>query len=86
MIYTNYLICANSVFINVDEYLDDFKIEVEMINKAKCIVSYGQLEDFEIECGSVSVNYDGNLYYLECNGINISLKVEDGMILEYKIR
>lgn len=87
MIYTNYLICANTVYIDMNDFYDDFKIEAEMINTAKYLLSDGkELETYEIDEGVVNVTSDNNLYYLECNGINLSLNVEDRMIIDYKVR
>lgn len=87
MIYTNYLICANTVYIDMNDFYDDFKIEAEMINTAKYLLSEGKtLETYEISEGVVNVTSDNNLYYLECNGINLSLNVEDRMIIDYKVR
>ena len=87
MIYTNYLICANTVYFDMNDFYDDFKIEAEMINTAKHLLSGGKtLESYEIDEGVVNVICDGCCYYLECNGINLSLNVEDRMIIDYKVR
>ena len=87
MIYTNYLICANTVYIDMNDFYDDFKVEAEMINTAKHLLSDGkELETYEIDEGVVNVTSDNNLYYLECNGINLSINVEDRMIIDYKVR
>ena len=87
MIYTNYLICANTVYIDMNDFYDDFKMETEMINTAKKILSDGEaLETYEISEGVVNVVGNGDLYYLECNGVNLSLNVEDRMIIDYKVR
>lgn len=87
MIYTNYLICANTVYIDMNDFYDDFKVEAEMINTAKHLLSGGKtLETYEIDEGVVNVTSDNNLYYLECNGVNLSINVEDRMIIDYKVR
>lgn len=87
MIYTNYLICANTVYFDMNDFYDDFKMEAEMINTAKHLLSEDKtLETYEIDEGVVNVTSDNNLYYLECNGINLSLNVEDRMIIDYKVR
>ena len=62
-------------------------IAAEMINTAKYILSNDEtLETYEISEGVVNVVANGNLYYLECNGINLSINVEDRMIIDYKVR
>ena len=83
MIYTNYLICANSVYIDMNDFYDDFKIEAEMVNTAKYLIGSGkEIENYD----DVNVSRNGNLYYLECNGIHLTITVENRMIIDYKVR
>lgn len=87
MIYTNYLIMANSVYSELNEFYDDFVIEAQMIQKAKCILNCdGDLNNFEIEAGPVIVTRYDNEYYLNCNGLSLTLVVDDRMIVDYKVR
>ena len=71
--------CA-TVFTNINE-------DVKGKAHTKYILSNDEtLETYEISEGVVNVVANGDLYYLECNGINLSINVEDRMIIDYKVR
>lgn len=87
MIYLNYLICANSVFINIKDCFDDFETEAKIISEAKCLLACNSnLEDFYIDEGIVRVTSDGNYYYLDFNNLKLTIQVFDRMIIDYKVR
>ncbi len=87
MIYTNYLITANSIYSELNDFYDDFSIEAQMVQKAKCILNCGDdLVDYYIDEGLVQVTSLNDEYYLECNGINLTLVVRDRMIVDLKVR
>ena len=87
MIYTNYLITANSVYSELNDFYDDFSIEALMVQKAKCVLNCDdELSDFYIDEGFVSVSNYGDEYYLDCNGIALTLVVKDRMIIDLKVR
>lgn len=87
MIYTNYLITANSIYSELNDFYDDFSIETQMIQKAKCILNCDdELTDYYIDEGYVQVANYGDEYYLNCNGIELTLVVQDRMIVDLKVR
>lgn len=86
MLIADYVITANNVYINLDEFYDNFVIEAHIINEAKCLVANDMLEDFYIDEGLVSVYEDGSDYILSFYDIDIGIKVEDKMIIYYEIR
>ncbi len=87
MIYTNYLITANSIYSELNDFYSDFEIEAQMIFKAKCQLNCDDsLSDFETDFGMVNVVNMGDEYYLDCNGISLTITVIDRMIVDYKIR
>lgn len=87
MIYTNYLITANSIYSELNDFYDDFSIEAQMIQKAKCILNCDdELTDYYIDEGLVQVANYGDEYYLDCNGIELTLVVQDRMIIDLKVR
>ena len=87
MIYTNYLITANSIYSELNDFYDDFSIETQMIQKAKCILNCdGELTDYYIDEGLVQVSNYGDEYYLDCNAIELTLVVRDRMIIDLKVR
>lgn len=81
-----YVILANNVYIDLDEFYDDFYIEAKVINKAKCIVANNiPLEDFYIDEGLVSVYTQGSDYILSFNGVEYKLAIEENMITYYEV-
>ena len=57
MIYTNYLICANTVYFDMNDFYDDFKIEAEMINTAKNYNGYFKFDSAIFNYLSSSICY-----------------------------
>lgn len=82
----DYVITSNNIYINLDEFYDDFAIEAKIINEAKCLVANDMLEDFYIDEGLVSVYEDGSDYILSFGLLELSIKVEDRMITYMDIR
>lgn len=82
----DYVITSNNIYINLDEFYDDFAIEAKIINEAKCLVANDMLEDFYIDEGLVSVYEDGSDYILSFGLLELAIKVEDRMITYMDIR
>lgn len=86
ILIADYIITANNIYINLDEFYDDFALEAKIINEAKCLVANDMLEDFYVDGYLVSVYKDGSDYVLSYNGLDMAIKVEDKMITYLDIK
>lgn len=86
MASSEYIITSNNVYIKLNEFVDSYKCEAELISSAKCdLLNYGKLEDFDISDGTVYVYGNGDGYTLEHDGVTYNIKVEDSLIIDYSI-
>lgn len=86
LMIAEYIITSNNVYINLDEFYDDFVIEAKIINEAKCIAANtNSLEDFYIDEGLVSVYPNGSDYLASFNGITYKIIIEENMITYYSV-
>lgn len=85
MMMSEYIITANNVYINLNDFYDNFSIEAKIISEAKCIVAnYGELKDFYIDEGYVSVEDLNGSYVLSFNDLSYKISIEDKMITYYE--
>ena len=82
----NYLITTNNIEADLYNFIDDFSLEAELINKAKCVLlNEGDLDDLFLANGIAYVNKNNNDYYISYGDLNILLKVDDRIIIDYII-
>lgn len=83
---SEYIMTADSIYIKLNDFMDSFKDEAEIINKAKCeLANYGKLSDFYLSNGIANVNEDGPNYRVSYNGLNLYLYIDGKMIADYSI-
>ena len=83
---SDYLICANDVFADLNSFYDSFADEAELINSVKCLLINGEsLNEIYLSNGVAMAYMDGDNYYLSYNGLNLYLEQADGIIIDYRV-
>lgn len=86
MMISEYIILANEIYIDLDEFYDEFYLEAKVINEAKCVIANNdELIDFYVDGILINVVNEGSNYIFYFNGLEYILTVEDKMITYYDI-
>lgn len=84
LILNDYIYKSISVFNNIKDSIQILQYEASAIEYAKCVlINKQELEDFYINGYDVSVDRDGNDYYLSSYMGTLRLITNDGLILDY---
>ena len=84
---TDYIIKANSVYLNLEEYEKVFRLEAMIMNHIKCLLVRNEaLEDFMIDGVYVSVYGHNDEYDLYFHDYVISITVYEKQIVDFVIK
>lgn len=84
---TDYIIKANSVYLNLEEYEKVFRLEALIINHIKCLLVRNEtLDDFMIDGVYVSVYGHNDEYDLYFHDYVISITVYEKQIVDFVIK
>ena len=84
LILNDYIYKSVSVFNNIKDSVEILNYEASVIDYAKCVlINKQELEDFYINGYDVSVDKDGDDYYLYSSMGTLKLNTSDGLILDY---
>ena len=80
----DYIYKATSVFNNIQDSYDILAYEASVIDYVKCVlINKQELEDFYVDGYDVSVNKNGDTYYLSSDYGTLRLNTSDGLIIDY---
>lgn len=80
----DYIYKATSVFNNIQDSFDILAYEASVIDYVKCVlINKHDLEDFCVNGYDVSVNKNGDTYYLSSDYGTLRLNTSDGLIIDY---
>lgn len=80
----DYVYKSSEVFNNINESFDDFCDEARVIEYAKCcLINNQELEDFCVDSIYVSVDKNGDEYYLAYNDVCLRIETVDNLIYDY---
>lgn len=86
MAMSDYLITSNSIYNDLDEYIDSFNDEATLINYLKCeYINTGNLQSTELNGDSIEVYNNGSEYDVYYKGMGFHLECDDKMITYYKV-
>ena len=87
LLMSDFIITSNQIYDDLNNFIDDFYLEVELIEEAKCeLINFNKLEDMTLSRGIAYVSETSGGYLASYNGLNVYLKVEDRMIVDYTIK
>lgn len=87
LLMSDFIITSNQIYDDLNDFIDDFYLEVELIEEAKCeLINFNKLEDMNLSRGIAYISETNGGYNVSYNGLNIYLKVEDRMIVDYMIK
>ena len=86
MAMSDYLITSNNAYIDLEEFIDSFALEAELINEAKCfLINYHYLEDMNLSSGTAYFYQNGSNYNVEYAGLRFYIETNDQMITNYNV-
>ena len=84
LILNDYIYKSVSVFNNIKDSVEILNYEANVIDYVKCVlINKQELEDFYVDGYDVSVDKDGDDYYLYSSMGTLKLNTSDGLILDY---
>lgn len=87
LLMSDFIITSNEIYDDLNNFVDDFYLEAELIEEAKCeLINFNKLEDMTLSRGVAYINETSGGYMVTYNGLNAYLKVENRMIIDYTIK
>ena len=84
---SDYIVKANSVYRNLQDFEEVFAYEAAVLNRAKCIlVRDEELEDFNVDGINVSVYRSKNGYQLNYLDYVMDIDVYEKQIIDFSVR
>lgn len=87
LLMSDFVITSNQIYDDLNNFTNDFYLEAELIEEAKCeLINFNKLEDMNLSRGIAYVSETSGGYNITYNGLNVYLKVEERMIVDYTIK
>ena len=86
LVMSEYLITCNSIYSELEDFIDSFEQEAEVLNAAKCILlNNGKISDMQLSQGTAYVEDLGGTCRIRYNSLEMIVEISDRMISDYQL-